>query len=125
MRGVYSKNPFFRKYPQIIQIYFQGRKNWANYNFEKEKDMNNDNINSLISEITITKSIKWNKTSFCIDILRFFVIIFFQIFFFYLSDNCNFYFYENNQSEYKINDAFLFESKIRIQIKKEMKYLYI
>ena len=87
--------------------------------------MNNDNINSLISEITITKSIKWNKTSFCIDILRFFVIIFFQIFFFYLSDNCNFYFYENNQSEYKINDAFLFESKIRIQIKKEMKYLYI
>ena len=26
MRGVYSKNPFFRKYPQIIQIYFQGSK---------------------------------------------------------------------------------------------------
>jgi len=26
MRGKYSKNPFFRKYPQIIQIYFQGSK---------------------------------------------------------------------------------------------------
>ena len=89
-------------------LFNSNRKNWANYNFEKEKDMNNDNINSLISEITITKSIKWNKTSFCIDILRFFVIIFFQICFFYLSDNYNFYFDENDESEYKINDAFLF-----------------
>jgi hypothetical protein len=26
MRGDYSKKPFFRKYPQIIQIYFQGSK---------------------------------------------------------------------------------------------------
>ena len=24
MRGIYSKKPFFQKYPQIIQIYFQG-----------------------------------------------------------------------------------------------------
>ena len=89
-----------------MDIANSNRKNWANFNFEKEK-VNNDNINSLISEISITKSIKWNKTSFCIDILRFMVIIFFQICFFCFSDNYNFYF-DDNENEYKINDAFLF-----------------
>jgi hypothetical protein len=89
-------------------LFNSNRKNWANFNFEKEKDIKNDNINSLISEITITKSIKWNKTSFCIDILRLIVIIFFQICFFYLSDYYKYYFYDKNENEYKINIAFLF-----------------
>ena len=84
-------------------LFNSNRKNWANFNFEKEKDIKNDNINSLISEITITKSIKWNKTSFCIDILRLIVIIFFQICFFYLSDYYKYYFYDKNENEYKIN----------------------
>ena len=35
MRGVYSKNPFFRKYPQIIQIYFQGSKSNISEDIEK------------------------------------------------------------------------------------------
>ena len=85
-------------------LFNSNRKNWANFNFEKEKDNNNDNINSLISEITITKSIKWNKTAFCIDILRLFALIIIQFSFFYLSDNFN----SNNNDEIKINEAFSF-----------------
>ena len=83
------------------------RKNWANFNFDNEKDKNsnNDNIQSLISEITITKSIKWNKTSFFFDILRLLVLIFIQTGFFYLSDNYNTY---NIDFENKEKDSFLF-----------------
>ena len=88
-------------------LFNSNRKNWAHFNFGKEKDNNNDNINinNLISEITITKSIKWNKTSFCIDILRLFALLIIQFCFFYLSDNFN---VNNNNDENKINDAFLF-----------------
>ena len=83
------------------------RKNWANFNFDNEKDKNsnNDNIQSLISEITITKSIKWNKTSFFFDILRLLVLIFIQAGFFYLSDNYNAY---NIDFDNKEKDSFLF-----------------
>ena len=83
------------------------RKNWANFNFDNEKDKNsnNDNIQSLISEITITKSIKWNKTSFFFDILRLLVLIFIQVGFFYLSDNYNAY---NIDFDNKEKDSFLF-----------------
>ena len=86
-------------------LFNANRKNWANFNFENQKDINNDNINSLISEITITKSIKWNKTSFCIDILRLFALFIIQICFFYLSENFN---SNNNFDENKINEAFSF-----------------
>ncbi len=77
-------------------IFNSNRKNWINFNFDKEK--NNEKINMLISEITITKSIKWNETSFIIDFVRLIVLIIIKVGIFYCSDK----FYKNN------NDAFLF-----------------
>ena len=85
-------------------LFNSSRKNWANFNFEKENNIENDNLNSLISEITITKSIKWNKTSFIIDILRLIVLIFIQIIIFYFSEQMLFF----NYNEVKINKSFLF-----------------
>ena len=81
-------------------IFNSNRKNWTNFNFEKEND--NENTNLLISEITITKSIKWNKTSIFIDLLRLLVLIIIQIGLFYFSENI----YNNKNNEYK-SDAFL------------------
>lgn len=88
-------------------LFNSNRKNWANFNFINEKDTNsnNDNIQSLISEITITKSIKWNKTSFFIDILRLLVLIIIQTGFLYLSGNFNIY---NIDFENKEKNSFLF-----------------
>ena len=85
-------------------LFNSSRKNWANFNFEKENNIENDNLNSLISEISITKSIKWNKTSFIIDILRLIVLIFIQIIIFYFSEQMLFF----NYNEVKINKSFLF-----------------
>ena len=67
-------------------LFNSSRKNWANFNFEKETNNENDNINSLISDITITKSIKWNKTTFFFDFLRLLVLIFINISIFYFSE---------------------------------------
>ena len=85
-------------------LFNSSRKNWANFNFEKENNIENDNLNSLISEISITKSIKWNKTSFIIDILRLIVLIFIQIIIFYFSEQMLFF----NYNVGKINKSFLF-----------------
>ena len=88
-------------------LFNSNRKNWANFNFDNEKDnnSNNENIQSLISEITITKSIKWNKTSFFFDILRLLILIFIQTGFFYLFNNYNIYYID---FEIKEKIAFLF-----------------
>ena len=88
-------------------LFNSNRKNWANFNFDNENDKNsnNDNIQSLISEITITKSIKWNKTSFFFDILRLLVLIFIQTGFLYLTGHYNAY---NIDFENKEKDSFLF-----------------
>lgn len=84
-------------------IFNSNRKNWINFNFEKKNDNDNENTNLLISEITITKSIKWNKTSIFIDILRLLVLIIIKIGLFYFSDNI----YNNKNNKYK-SDSFLY-----------------
>jgi hypothetical protein len=76
-------------------IFNSNRKNWINFNFEKEP--NDKEMNILISEITITKSIKWNQTSIIIDLLRLIVLFVIKAGIFYCSDNL----YNNK------NDAFL------------------
>ena len=83
-------------------LFKSNRKNWSNFNFEKDKNNDSDNINTLISEITITKPTKWNKTSCLKDILRLLTIISIQFFIFYFSDNFKIY---NNK---KLDNSFLY-----------------
>ena len=85
-------------------LFNSSRKSWANFNFEKETNSENDNINSLISDITITKSIKWNQTTFFFDFLRLLVLIFIKIAIFYFSENL--FIFNDNQN--KTNKCFLY-----------------
>ena len=92
-------------YGIIYEYIFQfksNRKNWSNFNFEEKNDNENKNgnMNSLIPEITITKSIKWNKTTVFIDIVRLFSLVSFQLAILYLFNN----FYAEKEN----NDAFIF-----------------
>ena len=90
-------------------LFKSNRKNWINFNFENEKkDKNNDNITGFISEITITKPIKWNKTSFVISIFRLIFLIFIQFIIFYLSDNFNNAGDTGSIDEITINNSFLY-----------------
>ena len=88
-------------------LFNSNRKNWSNFNFEKINENENDNINSLISDITITKSIKWNKTSFFIDIIRLVALAFIHIGIFYILDD-DFIFSDDDIEEK--NNSFLFFS---------------
>ena len=47
MRGKYSKEKFFRKYPQIIQIYFQGSESNSPEDIEKLFEMAEGKYNSF------------------------------------------------------------------------------
>jgi hypothetical protein len=90
-------------------LFKSNRKNWINFNFENEKkDKNNDNITGFISEITITKPIKWNNTSFVISIFRLIFLIFIQFIIFYLSNNFNNVGDMGNIDEITINNSFLY-----------------
>ena len=85
-------------------LFNSSRKNWANFNFEKETNNENDNINSLISDITITKSIKWNKTTFFVNFLRLIVLICINLLIFYFSEKIIIY----NDNKNKTNKSFLY-----------------
>jgi hypothetical protein len=74
----------------------------------KKKDKNNDNITGFISEITITKPIKWNETSFVISIFRLLFLIFIQFIIFYLSNNFNNVGDMGSIDEITINNSFLY-----------------
>ena len=90
-------------------LFKSNRKNWINFNFENEKkDKNDDNIARFISEITITKPIKWNKTSFVISIFRLIFLIFIQIIIFYLCKNFNNFGEMGNIDEITKNNSFLY-----------------
>ena len=90
-------------------LFKSNRKNWINFNFEnKKKDKNNDNITGFISEITITKPIKWNETSFVISIFRLLFLIFIQFIIFYLSNNFNNVGDMGSIDEITINNSFLY-----------------
>ena len=90
-------------------LFKSNRKNWINFNFENEKkDKNDDNIARFISEITITKPIKWNKTSFVISIFRLIFLIFIQIIIFYLCNNFNNFGEMGNIDEITKNNSFLY-----------------
>ena len=90
-------------------LFKSNRKNWINFNFENEKkDKNNDNITGFISEITITKPIKWNNTSFVISIFRLIFLIFIQFIIFYLCNNFDNIGDMGNIDETTINNSFLY-----------------
>lgn len=101
--------PIFGLKNELKSLFNSNRKNWINYNFESEQKgcEENENMNSLISEISITKPIKWNETSFIVDILRLITLIFIKISIFYCSDNIKDKIVSNSD-EYDINSASLF-----------------
>ena len=90
-------------------LFKSNRKNWINFNFENEKkDKNNGNITGFISEITITKPIKWNRTPFVISIFRLIFLIFIQFIIFYLCNNFDNIGNMGNTDEISINNSFLY-----------------
>jgi hypothetical protein len=101
--------PIFGIKNELKSIFNSNRKNWINYNFESEQKGSdeNENMNSLISEISITKPIKWNETSFIVDILRLIALIFIKVSIFYCSDIINDKIISNSD-EYDVNSASLF-----------------
>ena len=101
--------PIFGIKNELKSIFNSNRKNWINYNFESEQKGNeeNENMNSLISEISITKPIKWNETSFIVDIMRLIILIFIKVSIFYCSDSINDKIVSNSD-EFDINSASLF-----------------
>ena len=101
--------PIFGIKNEYKSLFKSNRKNWINFNFEnKKKDKNNDNITGFISEITITKPIKWNETSFVISIFRLLFLIFIQFIIFYLSNNFNNVGDMRSIDEITINNSFLY-----------------
>jgi hypothetical protein len=101
--------PIFGIKNELKNIFNSNRKNWINYNFESERkgSEENENMNSLISEISITKPIKWNETSFIVDILRLIALILIKASIFYCSDIINDKIVSNSD-EYDVNSASLF-----------------
>ena len=73
-------------------IYFEKRfNNWAQYNFEFDGEIDEEDDESLTSNISFNKARQWNHTSFCVSLIRLLFLLLLSLSCFYPFLNIYFY----------------------------------